>query len=458
MSYSLKQFSLYLFIIFAFFSTEISHAGAPGEAKELTRQGLTKRRLLPRAKHTRPRKSIPGLRTESGLDSSGGSLPTSLTIDKDLKIEFPKIKTRTEEIEFLFQPYSQEFIYKNINLNHVSLSHLEPLLLRLEYRKSSFLKTLRLAIETAHYRQLMKHHPIFQLKESAIGVLTRFEEHLEDRILQKIQLQPVDRLSDLKSYLLRRSFEDIFGLSHLYSRILKHLEPEALGERDDLLDWFQVQAANATNKDALWTYLHFLDRNPEEIYGNLKKYLEVLIYENLKEVLQVGSKTYLQEAESLLESMKLLNPHGPLLRQTQLELEFSRLQFESYLEFPGIYNRLMEMYPDLDGAGEYFAQTPKKARVFFHFFDQLFNHGTEEFLRGQMECENPSKNRKACLLHWQEAVQFLKYVARNSPFTLHSRKAVGYLEIVQSHKKLEFPLVSKSELLRLMDLRQKPYP
>lgn len=456
----MNQFLLSCFIIIGLLSTGSSHAGASDNTEQSisTTTNLSKTGLVPTVGHKSSRKPIPGLKLKNFTRSLISSPATSLTIDKDLRIDLPKIENQANDDEFLFQPYSQDFIYKNISMVQVSLGHLEPVVKRLEFTKSSFLKALRLNIQIAHYRSLLSHHPIVQLKDSALVPLLHMEDHKQDWIIQQIQLQPVDRLAEMKSYMLHRPFEDNFVLEQLYTKIIKHLEFESLGEHNDLLDWVIEQKAISKNKDAKWTYYHFLDRSPEEIFQGLRKYLEALIHENLNEALQFGSKTYLQEAENLLNVLKILSPDGFLQRQSQLEIEFSRLQFEPYLEYPQIYNRLMEIYPKLDGASDFFSQTPQRAKVFFHFFDQLLNHGSERFLRGELECKEPSRSRNACLLSWQEAVQFLQYVVRNSPYSLHSRVAVDYLQTIQEYKKLDFPLLSRSQLLELMDLRKKPHP
>ena len=455
----MTQFILICFIIIGQLSTVASHAGAPNAAEDSgEKPDLAKSGLIPTISHRSLRKPIPGVGRKNVLSSSDPDGTPSLTVDKDLKISLPKLQAPVSKNEFLFQPYSQDFIFQNISMVQVSLEHLEEVVKRLEFTKSSFLKTLRLNIQIGHYRSLLTHHPIVQLKESALTPLLNLEEHEEDWLIQKIQLQPVDRLTELKNYLLHRPFEDNFILEGLYSKIDKHLEYESLAENSDLLEWVRQQRSMAQNKDARWTYFHFLDRSPNEIFQGLRTYLEALIHENLNQALEFGSKTYLQEAEKLLNSLKILSPNGALQRESQLEIEFSRLQFESYLDYPEVYNRLMEVYPKLDGASTFFSQSPKRAMVFFHFFDQLLNHGSARFQRGELECREPTLNREACLLSWQESVQFLQYVARNSPFSLHSRKAVDYLQIIQKHKKLEFPLLSRSLLLELMDFRKKPYP
>ena len=439
----------------------LSFAGAPAEEKidaGISTEELSKYRLTPPAAHVPLRRSVPGLKFSRDRDSSRPSSPTTLIVDENLRIQFPKHLKQAAEFDFLFQPYSQEFIYANVNLNHVALAQLEKLFIRLEYRNNAFLKTVRLAIQIGHYRELLTQHPIFQLKSSFLGTLNRIERRFQDWILKELQLQPLERLKKLKVYLIKRQFEDIFVLGSLYRRIQKHLEPEALGHQADLLDWFQSQGSKTENKDALWTYYHFLDRNPEEILKQVKNYLQALIFENLQEVLHIGSKTYLEEAESLLESLSLMGPPPSLVRNTQLELEVSRLQFEPYREFPTVYNRLMEVYSTLPNTSDYFQNQPQKARVFFHFFDQLLNHGITEYERGELECKNPIKNRENCLLHWQESLQFLKYVARHSPFGLLSTRSVDLMEKIQTHQKLEYPLISRSDLLEMMDYRAKPHP
>jgi hypothetical protein len=409
--------------------------------------------------HIHRRKKVPGLIFKAPSEQNTRVTSHRITVDPKLEITIPGRGASPDQKPYIFKPYTQGFIHSNIKLLHILLPDSLETLLRLQFVARSHRKNLRLLIQTSHYLALMEEHRIFQLRKSALAPINQLRSHLITEIILELQKAPEEKLPQFKTYLQSLRFEDLHGLRPLFEKTLLHLNRGGLSEKaQKSYDWIGSLKENHEQRDTHWTYLHFLDRKPTGIRSGFIRYLRILLYENIMEILPVNSQTYLKYSERLIDVFETLEPDPSLMRDLQLQLEFTRLKFEPYMELQTIYDRLMSLYPNLPGSAENWRSKPRKSKLFFPFFDQLINHAHRRFQRGQPSCTQPlSTQREVCVKTWKEATRFYQYVARYAPFTLLTRESIQKLNRIRDTSVIDFPFISKTELLKLMDKAEKTF-
>ncbi len=415
--------------------------------------------LVPPPVHIHQRKKIPGLIHKAPSEQSSKATSQRISVDPNLEIVIPGSRSQSVSKPYIFKPYTQEFIHSNVKLLHVVLPDSIETLLRLKYISRSHRKNLRLLIQASHYAALIEEHRIFQLKKTALEPVKRLITHLIINIVLEFQTNPRHKLHELKTYLNSLRFEDLHGLRALFEKTLLHLNRGGMSENTQkIYDWIGSQKENHEEMDTHWTYLHFLDRKPAGIRAGFMRYLRILLYENIMETIPVHSQTYLKHSEALIDVFSTLEPDPSLMRDLQLQLEFTRLKFEPYEELKTIYDRLLSLYPKLPGSSQNWISKPKKARLFFPFFDQLVNFANKRFHRGEPSCTQPlSTQREECVKAWSEATRFYQYVAHHAPFTLLAQESLKKLKRIQNTSVVDFPFISKAKLLKLTDKAEKPF-
>ena len=462
----MNQFQLVLvMLIVSFLLSDATQVFAEGQLSLHSKKSLKARfkerktPIKPPAKSEAQRREIPGISNQP--PSSKAEAPTSaeiINVDKDLQIVIPHQSTDEHERQFIFEPYSQGYIMRVIKLLHVILPEIEANMMRLNYRENLFINNMRFLINTRHFFLLMTQHRIFQLRNNALEILLKINHKLVNKIVIDVQKNPNERLIEIQKYLKDLSFEDIYSLKTLYESIMDHLQRDNLKEGLSAYDSIKNQYDLSTNDDSLHTYRFFLNQRPVKIMDQFLKSIQILYYENLQDLLPMSSKTYLNYSNKLLEDLKLLDTDRAVVRRLDLLLEFSRLQFEPYEDHSKVYENLMEVYPKIPGAINYFAQDTQRATLIFPFFDQLINYADRRYERGKFACQDPlSSDRETCLQHWREASDIYRYIARYSPHSVITRKAVDKLSIIQKNKIIDYPFISRAELLELADKSSKPH-
>tara|TARA_Y100000589_G_scaffold297890_1_gene305986 strand:- start:2214 stop:3605 length:1392 start_codon:yes stop_codon:yes gene_type:complete len=462
----MNQFQLVLVMLIVSFllsDTKLVFADeqAVARSKKVLKLRVKERKtpIKPPAKTEAQRREIPGISNQP--PSSKPTLETTaeiINVDQDLQIVIPHKINDDYERQFIFEPYSQGYIMRVIKLLHVILPEIEANMMRLDYRKNTLINNMRFLINTRHFFLLLTQHKIFQLRNNALEIFLKINHKFVNKIVIDVQKNPNKRLIEIQKYLTDLDFEDIYSLKTLYESIMDHLQRDNLKEGRSAYDWINSQYKLSTNDDSLHTYRFFLNKRPVKIMDQFLKSLQILYYENLQDLLPMASKTYLNYSGYLLEDLKLLDTDRAVVRRLDLLLEFSRLQFEPYEDHSKIYENLMEVYPKIPGARSYFDEDIQRANLIFPFFDQLINYANRRYERGKHACQDPLANdRDTCLQHWREASDIYRYVARYSPHSVITRKALDQLSTIQTNKIIDYPFISKAELLELIDKSKKPH-
>jgi len=462
----MNQFQLVLvMLIVSLLLSDASLVFAEGQSnlrsKKIRKVRVKERKtpIKPPAKSAAQRREIPGISNQP--PSSKAQPKTSaeiINVDEDLQIVIPNKNFDDSQYQFIFEPYSQGYIMRVIKLLHVILPEIEDNLLRLNYRKNVFVNNMRLLINVRHFFLLLTEHRIFQLRNNALEVFLQINHKLVNQIVIDIQKNPNQRLNEIKEYLKELPFEDIYSLKTLYVSIIDHIQRDNLKEGLSAYDWINNQYELSTNDDSLHTYRFFLNKKPTTIMDQFLKSIQILYFENLQDLLQMSSRTYLNYSSELMNNLKLLDTDKAVIRRLDLLLEFSRLQFEPYEDHSKIYENLMEVYPKIPGAKNFFSHDPERAKLIFPFFDQLINYGNRRYERGKHACQDPLiTDRESCLQHWREASDIYRYVAKYSPHSVITGKAVSQLSLIQKNKSIDYPFISKAELLDLIDKSNKPH-
>ena len=415
--------------------------------------------IKPPTKSKAQRREIPGISNQPPSSTvQAESTSQIIDVDKDLQIVIPNKNLNDQKRQFIFEPYSQGYIMRVIKLLHVILPEIEDNLLSLDFRKNIFVNRMRLLINVRHFFLLMTEHRIFQLRDNALQIFLKINHKLVNQIVIDIQRNPNERLLEIQKYLKELPFEDIYSLKTLYESIMDHLQRDNLNTGLSAYDWISNQYDLSINDDSLHTYRFFLNKRPVKIMDQFLKSVQILYFENLQDLLPMASRTYLNYSSKLLDELKLLDTDRAVVRRLDLLLEFSRLQFEPYEDHSKIYENLMEVYPKIPGANNFFANDPQRASLIFPFFDQLINYANRRFERGKHACQDPLvTDRESCLQHWREASNIYRYVARYSPQSVITSKALDQLSFIQKNKIIDYPFISKSELLELIDKSDKPH-
>ena len=462
----MNQFQLVsVLLIVSFLLSDASSVFADGQSdlpsKKIKRIRVKERKtpIKPPSKSEAQRREIPGISNQppsSQTTSKNG--PEVIEVDKELQIVIPQKNLDDQERQFIFEPYSQGYMIRVIKLLHVILPEIQKNLLGLDYRKDRFINNMRLLINVRHFFLLMSEHRIFQLRENALDIFLQINHKLVNQIVINIQKNPNLRLIEIEEYLKELPFEDIYSLKTLYESILDHLQRDNLKEGLSAYDWISSQYDLSTNDDSLHTYRFFLNKRPVKIMDQFLKSIQILYFENLQDLLPMSSRTYLNYSSELLNELKLLDTERAVVRRLDLMLEFSRLKFEPYEDHSKIYENLMDVYPKIPGASSFFSDDPQRAKLIFPFFDQLINYANRRYQRGKHACQDPlSTDRESCLQHWREASDIYRYVARHSPHSVMTQKALNQLSSIDKNKLIDYPFISKPELLELMDKSIKPH-
>lgn len=459
----LQLLSVILFI--CFFNTEVllyAEEGTTFSRSKKRRQAQSRERKKPLSQPiqtTAKRRSVPGI---SNTPPSSKKLKTStaevITVDRDLQLIIPTKESSTDAVEFVFEPYTQSYISRVIKLFHIILPEVESSLLKLHYRKNLFSSNVRFLINIRHFMLLMSEHRIFQLRENSLQALYNMNHNLISNLVIDIQKRPDEGLNELHNFLKELPFEDIFCLKTLYEALLDHIQKDGLNAGVKAYEWVEEQLKLSFEEDSLHTYKYFLDKRPVRIMDQFLKSAQILYYENLQDLLPVSSRTYLNYSQQLLNELKLLDTDKAVIRRLELHLEFSRLQFEPFENNSKIYENLMSVYPKIPGSLDYFASDRQRANLVFPFFDQLINYAERRFERGRYACQDPLvTDKEACLQHWREATQIYQYVAKYSPHSVTTSKAIERLQEIQNKQVIDYPFINKSELLELIDYSRKPH-
>ncbi|MEE2925077.1 MAG: hypothetical protein VX619_09895 [bacterium] len=462
----MKQFQLVLvMLIVSFLLSDATSVFAEGQSILLSKKNSKirvkerKTPIKPPTKSEIQRREIPGISNQPPSSKTQPKTGTEvIDIDKDLQILIPQKNLDEQQRQFIFEPYSQGYIMRVIKLLHVILPEIENNLLRLDYRKNIFVNNMRLLINVRHFFLLMSEHRIFQVRKNALEIFLKINHKLVNQIVIDIQRNPNLRLIEIKDYLKELPFEDIYSLKTLYESIMDHLQRDNLKEGLLAYDWISNQYKLSTSDDSLHTYRFFLNKRPVKIMDQFLKSIQILYFENLQDLLLMSSKTYLNYSSELLDDLKLLDTDRAVVRRLDLLLEFSRLQFEPYEDHSKIYENLMEVYPKIPEAKNFFSDDPQRANLIFPFFDQLINYGNRRYERGKHACQDPLiTDRESCLQHWREASDIYRYVARYSPHKVITEKAVSQLSLIQKNKIIDYPFITRPELLELIDKSNKPH-
>jgi len=447
-------------LLVAFLSLNgVSHAQENADKAQKKRKPVSRKTPLKQpVKHTPARQKIPGISNQPpSEDPLKNSTSQAIEIDKDLKIVVPT-KARGGSETFLYDAYSQKFMADITRLLHVVIPDIEDELIKIRFRKTTFLKNVRLFLQTAHFQNLLKEHPVVRLRRNALDPIKRFKDKILTQIVVEVQSKPNENLKELKSFLQEFQFEDIYAGQELYISILNHIMGENLLAGKDAYQWFENQAEDYGNPDSQFTYKTYLNRRPEKIRDDFVRYLQVLLFENVDELILVSSRTYLEESQKLTEALKLLRPDPAVVRKLDLQLEFLRLTFEPFEKHSAIYENLMGIFPKIPGSKVHFENDYSKARLFFPFFDQLTNYADRRFERGRYACQEAlAFDQDSCLQHWREATQVYRYVARFAPFSILVRNSLERLQEIQKNKVIDYPFISRSELLELIDESSRPF-
>lgn len=455
--------SIILFISF-FHNTVLLSAeeGITFTRSKKRRQAQSRERKKPLrqpSQTTAKRRTVPGIsNTPPSVQKQENSTAEVITVDKDLQLIIPKKQSSADEIEFVFEPYTQSYITRVIKLFHIILPEVEPSLLKLHYRNNTFSSNVRFLINIRHFMLLMSEHRIFQLRENSLQPLFNLNHNLISNLVIDLQKRPDEGLNELYNFLKELPFEDVFCLKTFYEALLDHIQKDGLNTSTEAYEWIEKQLNLSFEEDSLHTYKYFLDKRPVRIMDQFLKSAQILYYENLQDLLPVSSKIYLQYSQQLLDELKLLDTDKAVMRRLELHLEFSRLQFEPFENNSKIYENLMSIYPKIAGSKDYFASDPQRANLVFPFFDQLINYAERRFERGRNACQDPIVNDKeVCLQHWREATQIYQYVAKFSPHSVTTSKAIERLQEIHNNQVLDYPFINQSELLDLIDESRKPH-
>ncbi|PCJ17922.1 MAG: hypothetical protein COB02_12710 [Candidatus Cloacimonadota bacterium] len=427
---------------------------AKTQIKQRVKSVQKKRLQLPSKKKILKQKQNPSFDL---LSSQNKTITSSIVkIDDKLSIKFPQFRKSQKIRQFIYKPYTQNFIQKQVYFFHVVLPEVETDLLELNFKKNKFIKEIRLLTQTLHFYNLFLEHNIFHLRKTSLAPIKHLKEKIIHSILLEVLENPNQKLKQIKQYLFNKDFEIIFALSPLFTKIIHHINPKVLKNRVDY-DWFQSKAQNLENHDQQWTYFHYLNKSPQLIVSQFKRYLKIIFHENILAYLPLSSKTYLNHARALSEKFFLLDPKPSITREIQLHLEFSALQFEDFENFSEVYEQLIMVYPKLPNASNYFKNHPKKAQIFFHFFNQLNNYAIRNLDRGKYACQIALPiNTKACNIHWTEATRLYKYIAQHTPFSLFAKEAVKQLNYIEKNRAIDKQFISKAELYKYIDNIDRP--
>jgi hypothetical protein len=379
----------------------------------------------------------------------------TIQVDDNLSIQFPTAQETAKP--FYFEPYTQDFINRNVRFLHVTLLEIEPMLPELSFLVKPYLSRIDFLIAIAHYIHLLEAHPIFQLREKALLPLKDFEQRLHYDLLIEMQREPEKWLSRIREYLLEKDFEDIYTLHDFHEKIINHIPKPNLKE-PELYDWFEKQANNYKKEDAHWTYLQYLNRAAEKISNHLTGQFRNLFRLNIRALLNYRSQIYLSQARRLLEGFDLLKSPQTISQNLHMELELAQLHFEPYEKASQYYDQLMELYPQLPGTPDYFSNDPEKAKLFLPFFDQLSLYAQRRFEAGKFACQQAFPiDVEKCSPNWREATRFYQFIAKNSPFRTLSRESVKKLKVISQTSIDEQGFIGKAELLSLIDQMEKPH-
>lgn len=456
----INRLILFLFVVSSFHSIDAaglkrkkSRKRKPG-IKQRVKSIQKKRLQLPSKNKLPSQKKNPTFDLISAKDKKTTS--SVVKIDKTLSIKFPSVKKAEKVRRFIYSPYTQEFIHKQVRFFHVTLAELESDLLELEFKKNRFVKDIRLLTQTLHLYNLFTEHNVFHMRKTALEPI----KHLKDKIIHSILLKVLDhpdkKLNEIKSYLLTKDAEILFALSPLFAKLVHHINPKVLKDPKSY-EWFQTQAEALENPEFQWTYYHYLNKSPQLIVDQFNRYIKILYHENILAYLPMSSKTYLDQSRSLAERFYLLSPEKSVKREIQLHLEFSALQFEDFEQFTDVYEQLIKVYPKLPGADSFFNKSPQKAKIFFHFFDQLNNYAQRNYERGKYACQVALPiNTRACDSHWSEATRIYKYVAQHTPFSLFAKESINRLTYIEKNRAIDKQFITKSELYQYIDNVVRP--
>ncbi|MCO4781236.1 MAG: hypothetical protein KC646_02855 [Candidatus Cloacimonetes bacterium] len=426
----------------------------PKAVKQRVKSVQKKRLQLPSKNKLPSQKKNPTFDLISAKDKKSTS--SVVEIDKNLKIKFPTMKKVEKARRFIYSPYTQQFIHTQVRFFHVTLAEIESDLLELDFKKNRFVKDIRLLTQTLHLYNLFTEHNVFHMRKTALEPIRHLKDKIVHSILLEVLNQPDKKLNEIKSYLLSKDAEILFALSPLFAKLVHHINPKVL-KSNKSYEWFQTKAEALESPELQWTYYHYLNKNPQLIVDQFKRYLKILYHENILAYLPMSSKTYLDQARSLAERFYLLNPEHSVKREIQLHLEFYALQFEDFESFVDVYEQLIKVYPKLPGASEFFKKNPKKAQIFFHFFDQLNNYAQRNYERGKYACQVALPiNTEACDSHWTEATRIYKYVAKHTPFSLFAKEAIDRLSHIEKNRAIDKQFITKSELYSYIDNVLRP--
>lgn len=461
----MNQFKLLLLIIFASFvsfqttlCTEAETTSTPSKKRRRVSNRESKKPIKQPVQSAPQRKEIPGISNQPPAAAKHTETSNVITVDKELQIIIPSKSSAIDEHTFVFEPYTQDYITKIIKIFHVVLPEVESSLLKLNYRKDTFKSNMRFLINVRHFLLLMLEHKIFQLRDDSLQPLINLNHHLISNLVIDVQRRPDQGVQEIQNFLKELPFEDIFSLRSLYEGVLDHIQKDSLNSGLNAYIWIENQLALSSQDDSLHTYRYFLDKRPLKILDQFLKSAQIIFYENLQELLPISSETYLEYSERLLNELKLLNTDKAVIRRLELHLEFSRLQFEPYEEESKIYENLMGVYPQIPGSKNYFENDQQLASIVFPFFDQLINYADRRYERGKHACQDPLANEKeSCLQHWREATHIYRYVAQYSPHTVTTSKAINRLQEMQNKQVIDYPFISRAELLELQDSSSKPH-
>lgn len=413
-------------------------------------KSIQKKRLqLPNTNKLPAPKKNPTFDLISSKDKKSTS--SVVKIDNQLSIKFPTLKKIEKARQFIYSPYTQDFIHTQVRFFHVTLPELESDLLELEFKKNIFVKDVRLLTQTLHLYNLFTEHNVFHMRKTALDPIKHLKDKIIHSILLKVLDQPEKKLREIKSYLLDKDAEILFALSPLFAKIVHHINPKVLKNTKNY-EWFQTKAEALENAEFQWTYYHYLNKNPQLIVDEFNRYIKILYHENILAYLPMSSKTYLDHSRSLAERFYLLKPDTNVKREIQLHLEFTALQFEDFERFSDVYEQLIKVYPQLPEASNFFGKNPHKAKIFFHFFDQLNNYAQRNYERGKYACQVALPiNTEACNSHWTEATRIYKYIAQHTPFSLFAKEAIDRLTYIEKNRAIDKQFITKSELYEYID-------
>ncbi len=395
------------------------------------------------------------LKKAGSIPATPGTTQNVVNITDGLSIEFPRNQGSTKS--FLYHPYSPQFVQETIRLLHVVLREIQPTLMDLDWPEPSLEKRLTACLRLSQYIQLLELHPVFQIRAGSLKPLQEIRERYENDLLADIQLSPDQSLAALKDLLLNRPFEDTYCLHELFSRIQTFIEPIQLQSEADW-NWFGQRAAEWLEPDLHHTYQVWLDQNPDFILSQLKAEFRDRYVINVEISLPYVSQTYLAYNRELVQELRLLNENHPDLKRLELAMEFAALRFEPFDQSPEVYEQLAQIYPSFEGANQYFANDPARARLFFPFFDQLKNQADRLMKRGQFACvEAMPMDPNVCIPLWSNAIKLYSFVIEHAPFRILSRQAAESIGQMMETNRSGHEFIPKGEFMKLLDKTEKPF-